>query len=534
MIERGHVVSYGACGLPYYVEGMFPNVGMLSETGVGVPRTPAYFEKVKGFKTLTRTEVLDIDRLKKTVKVKNLETGTQETILYDKLVLATGSRPIIPPIPGIDLDRVWTMRHPDDAEEMVTEIERRGLRRAVLVGAGYIGVEMAEALVGRGLEVTMIEMMDQILPQFLDFEMAALAARHIASKGVKLVLGEKVEAIEGKDAVEAVRTGNGLIPADLVVIGAGVRPNDELARNAGIACAPKGGILINSYCQTSDPDIYAGGDCVVNRYFDSINTDYVFVPLGSTANKHGRTIANHIAGISVPFGGVSMTGICKAFDFNIGRTGLTEKQARSLDPNIETALWTGPALPHFIKGSKPLAIKIIASRRNRKLLGVQIVGMGDAAKRIDVAATALSLRATIDTLADLDLAYAPPYAPPIDPIAAAAHLLANKLDGLADGISPVEARARMDSGEDLMLLDVRTPGEYKTMRLPDARVVHIPLGEVREKVAQFPKDKDILAFCKLSMRGYEAQRILNAAGYRRVWFIEGGLVGWPYEIWTAD
>lgn len=229
-----------------------------------------------------------------------------------------------------------------------------------------------------------------------------------------------------------------------------------------------------------------------------------------------------------------MTGICRAFDFNIGRTGLTEKQARSLDPNIETALWTGPALPHFIKGSKPLAIKMIASRRNRKLLGVQIVGMGDAAKRIDVAATALSLGATIDTLADLDLAYAPPYAPPIDPIAAAAHLLANKLDGLADGISPVEARARMDSGEDLMLLDVRTPGEYKTMRLPDARVVHIPLGEVREKVAQFPKDKDILAFCKLSMRGYEAQRILNAAGYRRVWFIEGGLVGWPYEIWTVD
>jgi len=436
----------------------------------------------------------------------------------------------MPPIKGIDLKNVWFMRHPDDAESMVEQIEKQKLRHAVLVGAGYIGVEMAEALRGRGLEVTLIEVFDQILPQFLDFEMAELAAKHLRSKGVRLILGEGVTSLEGNGAVSAVVTENNRIPADLVVIGAGVRPNDELAREAGLACAPKGGIIINSYCQTSDLDIYAGGDCVVNQCIDPMIKDHLFVPLGSTANKHGRTIADHIAGISAPFPGISATGICKAFDYNLGRTGLTEKQARLLHPDIETALWAGPALPHYIPQSKPLVIKMVASRRNRKLLGVQVVGMGDAAKRLDVAATALFFGATIDQLAVLDLAYAPPYAPPVDPIAATAHLLANKLDGLARGISPLEARNRMQKGNDLVLLDVRTPDEFRMVRLPDDRVVHIPLGALREKVSQLPRDKDILAFCKVSMRGYEAQRILNAEGMDRVWFIEGGLVGWPFEL----
>ena len=530
MIERGRLVSYGACGLPYYVEGTFPDVGMLCETPVGVKRTPVFFEKVKGFRTLTRTEAYSIDRNRKIVRIRNLDSGSQSELPYDKLVLATGSRPIMPPIEGIALKNVWFMRHPDDAESMVEQIENQKLRHAVLVGAGYIGVEMAEALRGRGLEVTMIEMFDQILPQFLDFEMAELAAKHIRSKGVKLILGERVKSLEGNGTVSAVVTENNTIPADLVVIGAGVRPNDELAREAGLACAPKGGIIINSYCQTSDPDIYAGGDCVVNQSIDPMIKDPLFVPLGSTANKHGRTIADHIAGIAAPFPGISATGICKAFDYNLGRTGLTEKQARSLYPDVETALWTGPALPHYIPQSKPLIIKMVASRRNRKLLGVQVIGMADASKRLDVAATALFFGATIDQVAALDLGYAPPYAPPIDPIAATAHLLANKLDGLAKGISPVEARNRMRNGDDIVLLDVRTPDEFRMLRLPDDRVVHIPLGALREKISQIPRDKDILSFCKLSMRGYEAQRILNAEGMDRIWFIEGGLVGWPFEL----
>lgn len=530
MIDRGAFISYGACGLPYYVEGTFPDVGMLAETPAGIQRNPAFFEKVKGFRARTGTEAVRIDREHKKVLVRNADTGTEEDLPFDKLVLATGGRPVRPPIPGLELGNVWSMRHPDDAESLVDRIQAEGLKSAVLIGAGYIGVEMAEALKRRKLRVTMVEVFDQIMPQFLDREMAMLAARHMRQRGVDLVLGEKVLALKGNGKVASVQTDTKEIPADLVIVGVGVRPNDELAREAGIACAPGGGILIDGNCRTSDPDVYAGGDCVVNHYIDPTVSAPLFVPLGSTSNKHGRTIANHIAGVPTPFPGISSTGVCRAFDYTLGRTGLTEKKARELDPDIETAVWAGQDMPHYIPQARPLIIKMVASRRTRKLLGVQVVGMGDGSKRLDVAASAVFFGATVDDVGTIDMGYAPPYSPPIDPLATVAHILANKLDGLAKGVSPLEVKRRLDRKEDVVLLDVRTPLEYKMMRLPYENVVHIPLGALRERHHELPKDRDILAFCKVSMRGYEAQRILNAAGFDRVWFIEGGLVGWPFDV----
>lgn len=533
MIDKGHKVSYGACGLPYYVEGVFPNVNMLMETPVGVPRNAQFFEKVKGFKTLTRMEAVGIDRGRKVVRVRNLESGVEEELPYDKLVLATGSRPIQPPIPGLELRNVWTMRHPDDADSMVREIEAGGLKNAVLIGAGYIGIEMAESLRRRGLTVTVVEMFDRILPQFLDPEMAMLAEKHLVQKGVSLALGERVLAVEGDGKVSAVRTDKQTIPADLVLVGAGVRPNDELAREAGLACAPKGGILINHYCQTSDPDIYAGGDCVVNPAVDSGARGPLFVPLGSTSNKHGRTIADDIAGRPHPFAGITSTGVCQAFDYTLGRTGLTERQAREVEPEVESMIWAGPDSPHYMPRSKPLIIKMVASKRTRKLLGVQVVGPGDGSKRLDVGASTLYYGGTVDDVAQIDLGYAPPYGPPIDPIATAAHILANKLEGIARSISPLEAKRRIDNKEDLILLDVRTPDELRMVRLPYDNVIHIPLGMLRARLGELPRDKDILAFCKVSMRGYEAQLILNAAGFDRVCFIEGGIVAWPFDLVTG-
>jgi NADPH-dependent 2,4-dienoyl-CoA reductase/sulfur reductase-like enzyme/rhodanese-related sulfurtransferase len=532
MIDKGEQVSYGACGLPYYVEGMFPDVEMLTETPVGIPRNAAFFEKVKGFRTLTGREAVHIDRERKIVRVKNSHAGAEEDFPYDKLILATGGRPVQPPIPGIESKNVWYMRHMEDADSMVERIESEGLRQAVLIGAGYIGVEMAEALRKRGLEVTMVEIFDQVMPQFLDREIAMLAGKHLKQKGVNLALGEKVVAVEGNGRVTSVRTDKRTIPADLVLVGVGVRPNDELARAAGLSCAPKGGIIINSFCQTSDPEIYAGGDCVVNHYIDPVTRTPLFVPLGSTSNKHGRTIADHIAAHPHPFAGITSTGVCRAFDYTLGRTGLTEKQARESDPDIATAIWAGPDMPHYIPQNKPLVIKMMASRRSRKLLGVQVIGPGDASKRLDVAASAIYFGATVDDIANIDLGYAPPYSPPIDPIATAAHVLANKLDGIARGLSPIEAKQRIDNGGggEVLLLDVRTPDEYRMMRLPYGNVVHIPLGALRERLGELPKDKDILAFCKISMRGYEAQLILNGAGFDRVWFIEGGLIAWPFEM----
>jgi rhodanese-related sulfurtransferase len=363
--------------------------------------------------------------------------------------------------------------------------------------------------------------------------MALLAAKHLRQKGVELALGEKVLSLEGNERVASVRTDKRNLPADLVVIGVGVLPNDELAREAGLTCSSKGGIVINNFCQTSDPDIYAGGDCVVNHYADPGMEAPLFVPLGSTSNKHGRIIADHIGGVRNPFPGITATGVCRAFEYTLGRTGLTERQAKELDPDVETAIWAGPDKPHYLPESKPLVIKMIASRGSRKLLGVQIVGTGDASKRLDVAASAIFFGATVDQVANVDLGYAPPYSTAIDPIATAAHVMVNKLNGLACGISPLEAKRRIDNGDDIILLDVRTPAEFEAMRLPYKNITHIPLGAVRGKASELPKDKDILAFCKVSMRGYEAQRILNAAGFERVWFIEGGLVGWPFEVLTS-
>jgi len=528
IVEKGGIVSYGACGLPYYVEGIFSEIDMLMETPVGVKRTPAFFEKAKGVKVIIRTEAVGIDRKNKTVHIKNQDSGSEEDLAYDKLVLATGGYPFRPPIPGVDLKNVWFMTHPDDADSIVREIEAQGLKRAVLVGAGFIGIEMAEALVSKGLDVTITEMEDQIMPAVLDKDIATFTAKYLRQNGVKLVLGERVTAIGGEDRAVSVETEKQSIPADLVIVAVGTRPNDKLARDAGLECMERGGIVVNEYCRTSDEDIYAGGDCAVCHYVDEIVENPLYVPLGSTANKHGRIIANHIASIENPFSGITCTSIVKAFDYTIGRTGLTEKQVRDLDIDVETTMWSGPDKPHFMQEGKPFIIKMMANKRDRKLLGIQVAGMGSSAKRLDVAASIILLGGTLDQLSDVDIAYAPPYGPPVDPIATCAHILTNKLDGLAAGISAFEAKDRIEKGE-VVLLDVRTPDEFKTMQLP-YDVVHIPLGALREKLSDLPKDKDILAFCKVSLRGYEAQRILNAAGFDRVTFIEGGLVAWPFDL----
>lgn len=528
MIEKGNIISYGACGLPYYVEGLFSDVDELTKTPVGIARTPAFFEKVKGVRVQTQTEALKIDPVKKVVCIKNMETGAEEDMAYDKLVLATGGSPCRPNIPGLDLKNVWFISHPDDVVSLKKEIAAQGLKKAVLVGAGFIGIEMAEALVQHGLEVTVVEMTEQIMPGILDKDVATFAAKHLRKKGVNLFLGECVNGIEGKEKASAVKTDKQTIPADVVVVAVGTRPNDKLARDAGLLCTKQGGIVINEYCQTSNKDIYAGGDCAVNSYINGSIGAFLYVPLGSTANKHGRIIANHIAGVPTPFNGITCTSIVRAFDFTIGRTGLTEKLARELNMDIETFTLAGSDLPHYIRDNKPLVIKMIASRRDRKLVGLQVAGPGNGAKRLDVAAGMILMGGTLDQLADVDFCYAPPYSTVLDPLAACAHMLTNKLDGIAKGISAFDAKERIEKG-DVLLLDVRTPAEFETNQLP-YNVLHIPLGALRGKAAELPRDKDIMAFCKISLRGYEAQRILNAAGFDRVQFIEGGIVGWPFEV----
>jgi NADPH-dependent 2,4-dienoyl-CoA reductase/sulfur reductase-like enzyme/rhodanese-related sulfurtransferase len=530
IVEQGDLVSYAGCGTPYYIKGEIHEFSELIETPVGTPRDAVFFRNVKDIAVRTRTLAESIDRAHKTVTLVDLETSARETLPYDHLVLATGGTPVRPPIPGIDLEHVYTLRSPHDGRAIRDAIEAGGIERAVIVGAGLIGLEMCEALAMRGLDVTVVEMFPHVLPGLLDVETATFVGRHAKAQGIELVLGEKVVALEGnaQGRVSCVVTEGRRVDADLVIVSVGVRPNDQLARDAGLDVHPRGGILVNERMQTSDPDIYAAGDCVLCSHMVSGET--VYVPLGSTANKQGRVIGTNLAGGDETFAGITGTAVAKHCDLNIGATGLTETKARALGYDVVTTLAPAPDHAHYYPGAKVIFVKMVADAKTRKVLGVQVVGPGEAAKRVDVIATALRFGATVDDVATLDLGYAPPYSGALDNVIHAANILRNKMDGVAQTISPLEVKRKMDAGEQFLLLDVRGPAEYEQMRIEDERVRLLPLGKLRASLDELPKDTEIIPFCKISLRGYEAQRILKGAGFENVRFMDGGVVAWPYEI----
>ncbi|HEY63716.1 MAG TPA: FAD-dependent oxidoreductase [Caldilineae bacterium] len=529
IIEQGSALSYAGCGMPYYIKGTVSEMRELMCTPVGTPRNASFFRNVKNIEVYTRTRAVSIDREHKLVRAVNLETGEQYEFPYDKLVLATGGYSVMPPIPGIRLDYVFGLREPRNASAIRDAISSGSIKRVVIVGGGLIGLEMSEALVERGLEVDVVEMMPHVLPGLLDVETAAFLTKHIVAKGVNVYTGEKVIRLEGDlGAVNRVITEKRELPADMVLIAVGVRPRSDLAREAGLEIGPHGGILVNEWMQTSDPDIYAGGDCVENKHL--ITGEWAYAPLGSTANKHGRVIGTNIAGGDEVFPGILGTAIVKVFDYNVGRTGLTEQEARQRGYNVVTCLAPGPDKPHYYPTAQTLLIKLIADADTRRLLGIQAVGPGEADKRVDVAATALRFKATVDDVATLDLTYAPPYSQALDNLIHAANIVRNKIDGLAESISPQEVKAKMDRGDDFILLDVRSPAEYEAVRIEDPRVRLIPLGRLRPSLDDLPRDKEIIPFCKISLRGYEAYRILKGAGFTNVRFMDGGIVAWPYEL----
>ncbi|MBU0495875.1 MAG: FAD-dependent oxidoreductase [Chloroflexi bacterium] len=532
IIERGRMLSYAGCGMPYCVAGDIEDCRQLNYTPVGVPRDAVFFRNVKNVTVLDRTLAQQIDRENKTVEVVHIETGEYRTIPYDKLVLATGGLPFMPPIEGIRLNRVFRMHQPEDAVAMRDYIRSGQPKRAVIIGGGLIGLEMTEALARNNLHVTVIEMLPHILPGLLDVESAAFLTKYVRSLGVDIRAGEQVARIVGDDQgnVQKVVTAHGdEFPADLVLVAVGVRPNTKLAQDAGLEVS-KFGIVVNEHLQTSDPDIYAGGDCVANRHL--ITGDLVFVPMGSTANKHGRVIGDNVLGGDERFPGVLGTAVLKVFDYNVGKTGLTEQQARDAGYDVVTALAPSPDCAHYYPTHKLVFIKLIADRETGKLLGIQALGPGEAVKRVDVMAAALTFGATAEDLTRVDLGYAPPYSTAIDIAAHAANIIRNKMDGTAQSISPLTVKEKLDRGDEFVWLDVRSPSEYEEMRIEDPRVKLIPLGLLRRRVDELPKDAEIITFCKISLRGYEAQRILEGEGFENVWFMDGGVMAWPYEVYT--
>lgn len=527
VIEKGKLVSYGACGLPYYVAGDVEDAAQLTMTPAGAVRNPAFFKNVKDIDVLTETLATGIDRAARQVRVKNLASGEESVLPYDKLVIATGATPIKPPLPGVDLANIHQLWHPDDAKAVRAGLERGKFENAVIIGAGLVGLEMAEALKMWDANVTVIEMKDQIFPAFLDEEIAGGVAKYAAAQGITVLAGEKVVEFSGDGAVQAVVTDQRTIPADLVILAVGVRPNVELAKSAGLAIGPSGAIAVNEYMATADPDIYAGGDCAENTHI--VSGEKIFSPMGSTANKHGRVIGENLCGGASTFRGILGTVVVKVLDMTVGKTGLTERDAKRLGYEYVTAMVGGHDRPHYMPGAKLITVKLVAEAATGRLLGAQAFGEGEVAKRIDVIATAMTMGATVHDLFDIDLAYAPPYSSPIDNVAVAAHALVNKIAGRLKGISSLEAKEKIKEGK-AVFLDVRTPDECKQQgRLPCPDVKYIPLGQLRSRLGELDKADEIVAFCKISLRGYEAALILEGEDFKRVAVMEGGMNAWPFD-----
>lgn len=531
ILERGDFVSYAACGMPFLISGETKEIKDLLASPVGVLRDANFFKAVKDIRLLTGKEVVAIDRGAKQVQVRDRATGQGETYPYDKLVLATGAAPVRPPIPGIDLANIFVLRQPQHVLEILAALEKTRPRRAVLIGAGLIGLETAEALLRRGLEVTLIEALDQILPGLLDVEMAAILERYLESNGVRCRTGERVTRFEGAAAGQVARvvTETASYEADLVLVAIGVRPDVSLARQAGLEVGQTGALVVDKYLRTADPDIYTGGDCAES--FHRLLGRPVFVSSGQLANVHGRIIGTNITGGQVAYQGMVGTAVAKVFDYTIGATGLTEAVARREGfTDLVTALVPGLDHAHYYPGAKFVGLKVVAEAPGGRLLGVQVVGPGDGAKRLDVAATALTLGADVGALTQLNLGYSPPHSVAIDALINAAQVVENKLTGLAQALSPLEVQKLTEQGEDFMLLDVRTPAEFQEVRLKHPQAFAMPLGKLREKAQGFAKDKLYIPFCKFSMRGYEAQKILESLGFKKVKFLDGGVVHWPFEL----
>ncbi len=525
IVERDEVLSYAGCGLPYYISGMVENRNELMATPIGVLRDPEFFAKVKNVNVLNETEAVAIDPEAKELEVRHLPTGASRHLPYDRLIIATGAEPVDPPIPGNDLENVLQLKRVEDADHFRALMVSRSCPSVVIIGGGLIGMEMTEAVTERHCAVTIIEMLPQVLPM-LDADMAALVEKHMREVGVGVLTATRVERIEGDEngKVRSVVTSDGEVPAQLVLMSVGIRPNVELARHAGLLIGPSGGIHVNEYMQTSDPSIYAAGDCAEKSCF--ARGTPCFLPLGSVANKEGRVAGSNAVGHAERFPGVAGTTALKVFDWNLGRAGLSVQQAGELGVPVISATVSAPDRAHYYPGAEPIVLKLVAERATRRLIGIQGAGTGDVIKRIDVAVTAMTAGMTVDQVANLDLAYAPPYSEAMDVLIHGANILRNKLDGLLRGVTSLELHERLSAGEDLMLLDVRTPAEQEAGTIAGSTI--IPLGALRSRAAEVPRDKKVVIYCKTSLRAWEACTILAPLGYDSLEILDGGLLAWPF------
>lgn len=524
MLERGEYISYANCGLPYHVGDVIKSRDAL------LLQTPEAMKKKYGIDVRVKNEVTSIDRENKKITVRKLDSGETYEENYDTLVISTGSSPVRPPIPGIGSSRIQTLWTVPDTDRIRALIKENKIKTAAVIGGGFIGLEMAENLRHAGLSVSLIEMLDQVMTP-VDYEMARLLHEHILQNGVDLHLGDGVAGFEDQDGSVAITLKSGkTLSAELVILSIGVRPNSELAKAAAIAVNERGGIVVDDYLRTSDPDIYAVGDVI--QVDDFIFQEPAMIPLAGPANKQGRIAANNIAGAQETYEKTQGTSVAKVFDLAVASTGANEKALikRGLQKgrDYETIIITQNSHAGYYPGAVPITLKLLFSSDGKKIFGAQIVGRDGVDKRIDTLAVAIRLGAGINDLKNLELAYAPPFSSAKDPVNMAGFVAENLLTGKV----AFAAWDAVEQSPEAVLLDVREDAELMAFSLPNA--THIPLGQLRNRLKELDPSRKTIVFCAIGVRAYNAARILMHNGFHNVKLYPGGARFYQSTHYAAD
>ncbi len=526
VFTKERYISYAGCGLPYYIGGI------IKEKQELLVRTPEDFKKEQNIDIFTEHEVKKINASEKKVIVEDLRSGKVIEFPYDKLIIATGASPIVPPLENVNLGNIFTLRSVSDAFAIRELLDSGTAKKAVVVGGGFIGLEAAENLKHRGMDVTIVELVPHILPPF-DEEIALYAQNHMVSKGVRILTGQKVTGFEGADGrVTIVKTSAGDIEADLVILSIGVRPNTGIAAEAGVEMGVTRAIKVNNYMETNIKDIYAAGDCAEN--INLITKKPAWYPMGSTANKTGR-IAGHNAvlenqedALKESLEGVLGTTIVRLFEVNAAKTGLSERDAIKEGYEIETILVPANDRAHYFPGYKQIMTKLIVEKNTHMVLGAQIVGEGVADKPIDIIATAITLGARVEDLAKLDLAYAPPFSMAMSSTILAANVMLNKLTGKIEIVKASELSGKLEDGS-INVIDVREEAEFFIAAIPGAK--NIPMNELEASTDELDKSKEtIILVCKVGKRAFLAYLKLKKLGFTNLKVLEGGTCAYPYKL----
>lgn len=527
MVDQSNLISYGGCGIPYFISGDVSEAKQLQETSFHMLRDEKFFRQAKDIDVIINTRAVSIDRDNKTVRVLNLLSGKQQDLAYDKLVLATGSRPRDLSIPGSHLEGVFTVSDLNKAIAIKKEISEGKVGKAVIIGAGAIGLEMAEALTDLwGIETAVVEITDQLLPGFISANMSKMVQHHLEKNEVVFYLNEEVKRFEGENRIEKVVTTKRVLEADLVIIAAGVIPNSDLASDAGLKVSPAGAIVINKRMQTSDPDIYAGGDCV--EVINLITDKPGYYPLGSLANRQGRVIGTNLAGGDAEFEGAVGSFVVKLFEISVASAGLNLETAKKEGFDPLSAFVVQFDRAHFYPEKDLMYLELVVEKSTGQVLGIQGLGnTGDGViARVNAVAPILKHKPSTDDISNLEFAYSPPFSAAMDILNALGNTAENILAGKNRVIDPDQFFDLWQQRKDgrVCFLDCRGWGNAEPFvkKYPD-QWKSIPQDELRDRLAEVPQDKQIVLICNTGVRSFEAQGMLDQAGVRQTYNLQGGV-----------